>query len=91
MAIDEELLKPSREYLAALHMQIEDLRAKASERARWYPYDEEYVRSVWHRFEMSVLPIRREIDGVGKVITDYYALQSDLPPVIVPQSDGAGQ
>ena len=82
MAIDEELLRPTREHLAALHAQIEGLRAKADERARWYPYDEEYVRSVWDRFEMSILPIRHEIEAVGKVIADYYGAQP-MPPQII--------
>jgi hypothetical protein len=84
--VDEELLKPSREHLAALHARIEGLRARATDRASWYPYDDEYVRSVWHRFEMQALPIRREIEAVGKVMADYYALQADPPPVIVPRS-----
>ena len=84
MAIDEELLRPSREHLACLQSKIAAMEADAMERASRYPDDEEYVRDVWHRFNMTVFPMRREIEAVGKVIADYYALQADPPPIVVP-------
>lgn len=85
MPVDEELLKPSREHLAHLGAEIkrqEELAVRDIER---YGYgDREYARQRWAEFYMTVEPLRREIEGVSKVIADYYGLQTAPPPIIVP-------
>lgn len=86
--IDEELLKPSREHLASLRDKIAAMEAETVEKIRRYPHDRDYADELWHHFNLAVIPMRREIEGVGRVIADYYALQSEIPPMIValPQS-----
>jgi len=82
--VDEELLKPSREHLARLGAEIkrqEELAARDVER---YGYgDREYDRQRWAEFYMSGEPLRREQEGVAKVIADYYGLQAAPPPMVV--------
>ena len=80
MAIDEDLLKPSREILAKLREQIASLEAETHEKIK--RYGEEHARKLWSDFHLAVEPLRREQEWVLKVITDYYALQP-MPPQIV--------
>jgi hypothetical protein len=81
MAIDEELLKPSREHLAQLRAQIASLEAETHEKIKRYGDD----RARWNAFHLAVEPLRREQEAVIKVITNYYALQP-IPPQIVIES-----
>jgi len=83
MAIDEELLKPSREHLALLRAQIASLEAETHEKIK--RYGEDHARVLWNAFHLAVEPLRREQEAVTKVITDYYALQP-IPPQIVSKS-----
>ena len=82
MAIDEELLRPSREHLAYLRGKIAALEDETRQKIDWYPDDKERARELWRQFSMSVEPVQREIDAVETVITDYYGAQT-MPPVIV--------
>lgn len=81
----EELLKPSREHLAMLRRQIVEMEAETAANIDRYGRDNrEYARRKWEEFGAAVEPMRREIEAVGKVIADYYALQTVPPPIIVP-------
>jgi hypothetical protein len=83
MAIDEELLKPSREHLAMLKAEIQRQHDLAVSDIERYGYgDREYARNRWDEYHMNVVPMRREIEAVVKVITDYCTLQP-MPPMIV--------
>lgn len=81
--VDEELLKPSREYMAFLRAKIAAMEDETRQKIDWRPDDKERARELWHQFSLYAEPIRREIDAIGKVITDYYALQPAPPPFIV--------
>jgi hypothetical protein len=84
MAIDEELLKPSRQHLAHLDILIAKAEREMVEAIeRWGKDDKEYARRRSEEFYMAVEPLRRERDGVAKIISDYYALRAQLPPIIV--------
>jgi hypothetical protein len=91
MAIDEELLKPSREYLAQLRAQIAALEAETAEKIKRYGNSavmidgQRYAKELWRNFNLAVEPLRREQEAVLKVITDYYALQP-MPPQIIGES-----
>lgn len=82
MAIDEELLRQSWEHLAYLNGKIASLADETRQKIDWYPDDKERARELWRQFSMSVEPMRREIEAVGKAIADYYSAQA-MPPVIV--------
>lgn len=83
MAIDEELLRPSREHLARLRAEIQRQEELAAGDIERYGYgDREYARQRWSEFHMTIEPMRREMEAVVKVITDYYAAQP-LPPQII--------
>ncbi|HJU04963.1 MAG TPA: hypothetical protein VJ692_07385 [Nitrospiraceae bacterium] len=85
MAIDEELLKPGREHLAALGNKIKEMEAEtANNISRFGRDDKEYARRKWGDFHRAVEPMRREMEVVTKVIADYYSLQTEPPPIIVP-------
>ncbi len=76
MAIDEELLNPSRENLARLRAEIQRQEVLAANDIDRYGYgDREYARQRWSEFHMTVEPMRCEIEAVVKVMVDYYALQ----------------
>lgn len=82
--IDEELLKPSREYLAYLRAEIDRQHELAVSDIERYGYGErEYARQRWAEFNMTVEPMRREIEAVGKVIADYYCNQPMPPQIII--------
>ena len=82
MAIDEELLKPSREHLASLREQIAAMEAETHEKIK--RYGEDRARVLWNAFHLAVEPLRREQEAVLKVMTDYYALQPLPPQIIAP-------
>ena len=84
--IDEELLKPNREYLAALQAQIKALQAETAQKVDWNPTDKERARELWRQYYLSVEPLRREVDAVVNVIADYYATQTSPPPILVARS-----
>jgi len=85
--VDEELLRPSREQLANLGAEIKRQEALAVSDIERYGYgSREYARQRWAEFSMTVEPMRREMEVVTKVIADYYALQTDLPPIVIPAS-----
>jgi hypothetical protein len=85
MPIDEELLKPSREHLALLRADIERQRELAASDIERYGYgSREYARQRWDEFHMATGPMYREIEAVVKLMADYYALQSDPPPMVFP-------
>lgn len=88
--VDEELLRPSREHFAHLDALIRKAEEETIEAVeKWGKGDEDYVRRKWREFYEAVEPLRREKDAVTKVIADYYALQTDQPPLIVPAGQGA--
>lgn len=89
--VDEELLRPSREHLAALNAQIATLQSQTAEKVENYPYDDKgrYATECWREFYLTIEPLRRERDAVGKVIADYYGLQA--MPTIVVYTDALGQ
>jgi len=80
MAIDEELLNPSREHLARLRGQIAALEDETYEKIK--RYGEDHAQKLWSDFNLAVEPLRLEQEAVVKVITDYIALQP-MPPMIV--------
>jgi len=85
--IDEELLKPSREHLAMLRAEIERQRELAASDVERYGYgSREYADQRWSEFHMSVAPMYREIEAVGKVIADYYASRPRRPPIFMPKT-----
>ena len=84
MVIDEELLKPSREYLARIGAQIAALEAETHEKIK--RYGEDRARTLWGDFNLAVEPLRREQEAVLKLITDHYALQP-MPPQIIRKLD----
>jgi hypothetical protein len=87
--VDEELLRPSREHLAALGNKIKEMEAETHNKVRRFARDDdELAKKMWRDFHRAVEPMRREMDAVGKVIANYCALQSDLPPMIVPGQGG---
>jgi hypothetical protein len=83
MAIDEKLLRLSREYIALLRAEIrrqEELVVGDIER---YGYgDREYASQRWSEFHMTIEPMRREMEAVVRTITDYYAAQPSPPQFI---------
>lgn len=83
--VDEELLRPSREYLARLGAEIKRLEAQTAQKIERYGHgDKEYAREAWGEFYRAVEPMRREQEGFAKIIADYYALQTVPPPIVVP-------
>ena len=90
MAIDEELLKPSREHLVQLRAQIAALEAETHEKIKLYDDEsvmidhQRYAKELWRNFNLAVEPLRREQEAVLKVITDYYALQPMPPQILAP-------
>jgi hypothetical protein len=83
--IDEDLLKPSREMLAKLDAMIRfEERAMVENIERWGKDDKEYARRQSREFYARVEPLRREREGIAKVISDYYALQALPPTIAVP-------
>lgn len=88
MAVDEEFLKPSREYLAHLNGLIASAEAEMIEKIeRWGNDDKEYARQQYEDFYRRIYPLRRERDGVCKIMADYYGLQA-LPPQIITHGEG---
>lgn len=82
--VDEELLRPSREHLAILSNKIREMEAQTHNNVQRFARDDaELAKKMWRDFHQAVEPMRREMEGVLRVITDYYALQADLPPMIV--------
>ena len=81
--IDEELLKPSRELLAHLNAMIRiEERAMVERIERWGHDDAEYAYRQSREYYAKIEPLRRQRDGVAKVIADYYGLQP-MPPALV--------
>lgn len=74
--IDEELLKPSREHLDRLKAAIRKSEIDTIEKIDQFKDDDAYAQELWRRHYVSIAPIRREIEAVVKVITDYYARQA---------------
>lgn len=92
--MDEKLLEPSREHLTMLRAEIERQRELAARDVERYGYGSaEYADQRWREYHMSVAPMWREIEVVVKVMTDYYALQSSPPPMVIvgPKSNGVRQ
>jgi hypothetical protein len=80
MAIDEELLKPSREHLAHLNGLIAKAEREMVEAIeRWGKNDKDYARHRTREYYQAIEPLRRESDAVMKAIADYYNLQP-MPP-----------
>jgi hypothetical protein len=82
MAIDEELLKPTREHIARLGAEIEKHYVNAMETAKMRPHDRHHERAVWERFYAAIRPLEREREAHVRILADYYALQP-MPPQIV--------
>lgn len=74
--IDEELLRPSREAIARIDVEINRQQELAARDVDRYGYgSREYARRRWAEFYMTVEPIRREREYVAQIIADYYGLQ----------------
>jgi hypothetical protein len=81
--VDEEFLKPSREHLAYIDGMIKTAEHRMVEDIKRYGHgDREYAKQRTREFYLSVEPLRRERDGVVKVIADYYGTQA-MPPTLV--------
>jgi hypothetical protein len=81
---DEELLRPSREHLARLDRMIREAESEMIQRIeRWGKDDKEYARQQSQEYYSRVEPLRRERDGVAKVIADYYGSQPAPSPIIL--------
>lgn len=82
--VDEELLKPSREHLSRIMGQIKAMEAETIERIRRNGEDDkQYIREQWEKYYLATRALSREHEAVIKVMTDYYALQADLPPMVL--------
>lgn len=80
---EEELLKPSREWMAVLDTKIRQMEAETVAKIeRYKESDPEYARQLWHEFNLAVEPMRREKDAVAKTIANYYGLQP-MPRIFV--------
>lgn len=74
--MDEEFLKPSREYLAHLNGQIKAAEVQMMQDIERYGYgDREYAKQRSREFYLSVETLRRERDHVVKVMADFWGLQ----------------
>ncbi len=82
MAIDEELLRPSREHMAMLDAAIKRSEIDTLEKIERFRGDEAYEQELWRRHYASIEPLRRERDAVAKVIADYYGLQA-APSILI--------
>lgn len=90
MAVDEELLKPSRKHLAHLNALIATAEREMVEAIeRWGKDDKEYARRRSDEYYMAIEPLRRERDAVAKVIADYYGLQAAPPQIILQNKKAA--
>lgn len=83
MAVDEELLRPSREHLAYLNSLIAKAEREMVEKIeRWGHDDAEYAYQQSAEYYRSVEPLRRERDAVIKVMADYYGAQPPPPQIL---------
>lgn len=86
MAIDEELLRPSRERLAELGAQMEALWEETHQKIERYGRtDREFARDRWREYWQAIEPLQREREAVLKVMTEYYNLQAAPQPVFLEQ------
>lgn len=80
----EEFLRPTREVLARIDAQIATAEREMVERIeRWGKDDRDYARQQSAEYYARIEPLRRERDGIAKVIADYYALQPMPPQILV--------
>ena len=76
MPIDEELLRPTREYISHLNGLIAKAEQVMVERIERYAHDDaEYAYQISKEYHLSVEPLRRQRDAAVKIIADYYGLQ----------------
>ncbi len=83
---DEEFLKPSRDLLALIDGQIAVAEREMVENIKRYGNDAEYSYQQSREFYAKVEPLRHYRDGIAKTITDYYALQTSPPAIVIKPS-----